>query len=424
MNKIMTETLKSLDPQIYGLAKSELERQRVHIELIASENFVPRSLLEIQGSILTNKYAEGYPYKKYYGGCEFVEQIEEIAVQRACELFGSDHANVQPHAGASANQAVFFATVDPGDTVLSMKLDHGGHLSHGHPVNFSGRFYNIVGYGVSRETETIDYDEVERLAKETRPKLIVAGASAYPRFIDFARFRAIADEVGAVLLVDMAHIAGLIAGGVHPNPTPYSDYVSSTSHKTLRGTRGAFVLCKKEYAQTLDRTVFPGIQGGPLVHAIAGKAVTFMLAGTDEFKKYAAQVVSNASALAKALTERGFRLVSGGTDNHLILLDVRSRNVTGKEAEVLLGEVGITSNKNMIPFDPAKPMVTSGVRLGTAAVTTRGMKETEMEAIADAIERVLSAPDNGEIKKEVKARMAALMKEFPLYPDLAEPWAN
>ena len=424
MNKIMTETLKSLDQQIYGLAKSELERQRVHVELIASENFVPRSLLEIQGSILTNKYAEGYPYKKYYGGCEFVEQIEEIAVKRACELFGSDHANVQPHAGASANQAVFFATVEPGDTVLSMKLDHGGHLSHGHPVNFSGRFYNIVGYGVSRETETIDYEEVERLAKETRPKLIVAGASAYPRFIDFARFRAIADEVGAVLLVDMAHIAGLVAGGVHPNPTPYSDYVSSTSHKTLRGTRGAFVLCKKEYAQTLDRTVFPGIQGGPLVHAIAGKAVTFMLAGTDEFKKYSAQVVSNASVLAKSLTERGFRLVSGGTDNHLILLDVRSRNVTGKEAEVLLGEVGITSNKNMIPFDPAKPMVTSGVRLGTAAVTTRGMKETEMEVIADAIERVLSAPESEEIKKEVRGRMAALTEEFPLYPDLAEPWAN
>ncbi|HQA54788.1 MAG TPA: serine hydroxymethyltransferase [Synergistaceae bacterium] len=424
MNKIMTETLKSLDQQIYGLTKSELDRQRVHIELIASENFVPRALLEIQGSILTNKYAEGYPYKKYYGGCKFVEQIEEIAVKRACELFGSDHANVQPHAGASANQAVFFATVEPGDTVLSMKLDHGGHLSHGHPVNFSGRFYNIVGYGVSRETETIDYDEVERLAKETRPKLIVAGASAYPRFIDFARFRAIADEVGAVLLVDMAHIAGLVAGGVHPNPTPYSDYVSSTSHKTLRGTRGAFVLCKKEYAQLLDKTVFPGIQGGPLVHSIAGKAVTFMLAGTDEFKKYAAQVVSNASALAKALTERGFRLVSGGTDNHLILLDVRSRNVTGKEAEVLLGEVGITANKNMIPFDPAKPMVTSGVRLGTAAVTTRGMKETEMEAIADAIDKVLSAPDNEDIKKEVKAGMAALTEEFPLYPDLAEPWAN
>ena len=424
MNKIMTETLKSLDPQIYGLAESELERQRVHIELIASENFVPRSLLEIQGSILTNKYAEGYPYKKYYGGCEFVEVIEEIAIKRACELFGADHANVQPHAGASANQAVFFATVDPGDTVLSMKLDHGGHLSHGHPVNFSGRFYNIVGYGVNRETETIDYDEVERLAKETKPKLIVAGASAYPRFIDFARFRAIADEVGAVLLVDMAHIAGLVAGGAHPNPMPYSDFVSSTSHKTLRGTRGAFVLCKKEYAQTLDRTVFPGIQGGPLVHAIAGKAVTFMLAGTEEFKKYAAQVVSNASALAKALTDRGFRLVSGGTDNHLILLDVRSRNVTGKEGEVLLGEVGITSNKNMIPFDPAKPMVTSGVRLGTAAVTTRGMKEPEMEIVADAIEKVLSNPENSQIKKEVKARMASLTEEFPLYPDLIDPWAN
>lgn len=424
MNKIMTETLKSLDPQIYGLAESELERQRVHIELIASENFVPRSLLEIQGSILTNKYAEGYPYKKYYGGCEFVEEIEEIAIKRACELFGSEHANVQPHAGASANQAVFFATVDPGDTVLSMKLDHGGHLSHGHPVNFSGRFYNIVGYGVNRETETIDYDEVERLAKETRPKLIVAGASAYPRFIDFARFRAIADEVGAVLLVDMAHIAGLVAGGAHPSPVPYSDYVSSTSHKTLRGTRGAFVLCKKEYAQTLDRTVFPGIQGGPLVHSIAGKAVTFMLAGTEEFKKYASQVVSNASALAKALTDRGFRLVSGGTDNHLILLDVRSRNVTGKEGEVLLGEVGITSNKNMIPFDPAKPMVTSGVRLGTAAVTTRGMKEPEMEKIADAIEKVLSNPENNLIKKEIKASMAALTDGFPLYPDLAEPWAN
>ena len=424
MNKIMTETLKSLDPQIYGLAESELERQRVHIELIASENFVPRSLLEIQGSILTNKYAEGYPYKKYYGGCEFVEVIEEIAIKRACELFGADHANVQPHAGASANQAVFFATVDPGDTVLSMKLDHGGHLSHGHPVNFSGRFYNIVGYGVNRETETIDYDEVERLAKESRPKLIVAGASAYPRFIDFARFRAIADEVGAVLLVDMAHIAGLVAGGAHPNPMPYSDFVSSTSHKTLRGTRGAFVLCKKEYAQTLDRTVFPGIQGGPLVHAIAGKAVTFMLAGTEEFRKYAAQVVSNASALAKALTDRGFRLVSGGTDNHLILLDVRSRNVTGKEGEVLLGEVGITSNKNMIPFDPAKPMVTSGVRLGTAAVTTRGMKEPEMEIVADAIEKVLSNPENSQIKKEVKARMASLTEEFPLYPDLIDPWAN
>ncbi len=424
MNKIMTQTLKTLDPDIYKLADEELNRQRVHIELIASENFVPRALLEIQGSILTNKYAEGYPHKKYYGGCQYVEAIEEIAIQRACKLFGADHANVQPHAGASANQAVFFATVNPGDTVLSMKLDHGGHLSHGHPVNFSGRFYNIVGYGVSRDTETIDYDEVERLAKESKPKLIIAGASAYPRFIDFARFRAIADEVGAVLLVDMAHIAGLVAGGVHPNPVQYSDFVSSTSHKTLRGTRGAFVLCKKEYAQILDKTVFPGIQGGPLVHSIAGKAVTFMLAGTEEFKQYSEQVVNNASAFAKSLTDRGFRLVSGGTDNHLILLDLRSRSVTGKEGESLLGEVGITCNKNMIPFDPAKPMVTSGVRLGTAAVTTRGMKEPEMEIIADAIDRVLSNPNSDPIKKEVKARMASLTAEFPLYPDLVQPWAN
>ena len=424
MNQIMTQTLKALDPDIYKLTEDELNRQRVHVELIASENFVPRALLEIQGSILTNKYAEGYPHHKYYGGCEYVEAIEEIAIRRACALFGADHANVQPHAGASANQAVFFATVNPKDTVLSMKLDHGGHLSHGHPVNFSGRFYNIVGYGVSRETETIDYDEVERLAKENRPKLIVAGASAYPRFIDFARFRAIADEVGAVLLVDMAHIAGLIAGGVHPNPTPFSDFVSSTSHKTLRGTRGAFVLCKEKYAKLLDKTVFPGIQGGPLVHSIAGKAVTFMLAGTDEFKEYSAQVVSNAAALAKALSDRGFRLVSGGTDNHLILLDLRSHNISGKDAEMVLGEVGITCNKNMIPFDPAKPMVTSGVRLGTAAVTTRGMKEAQMEIIADAMDRVLSNPDSGAIKKEVRDSMAALTEEFPLYPDLVRPWAN
>ncbi|MCE5201470.1 MAG: serine hydroxymethyltransferase [Synergistaceae bacterium] len=420
----MTQTLKILDPDIYKLTADELGRQRVHVELIASENFVPRALLEIQGSILTNKYAEGYPHHKYYGGCQYVEAIEEIAIQRACRLFGADHANVQPHAGASANQAVFFATVDPGDTVLSMKLDHGGHLSHGHPVNFSGRFYNIVGYGVSRETETIDYDEVERLAKESRPKLIIAGASAYPRFIDFARFRAIADEVGAVLLVDMAHIAGLVAGGVHPNPMPYSDFVSSTSHKTLRGTRGAFVLCKEKYAQLLDKTVFPGIQGGPLVQSIAGKAVTFMLAGTEEFKQYSAQVVSNAASFAKALTDRGFRLVSGGTDNHLILLDLRSRSISGREGETLLGEVGITCNKNMIPFDPAKPMVTSGVRLGTAAVTTRGMKETQMEIIAEAIDTVLSNPNNETIKKEVRARMSALTEEFPLYPDLVQPWAN
>lgn len=424
MEYIMNGTLKELDPEIYGLASGELGRQRLNVELIASENFVPKALLEIQGSILTNKYAEGYPRHKYYGGCQFVGEIEDLARQRACALYGADHANVQPHSGSAANMAVFLAALEPGDTVLSMKLDQGGHLSHGYHANFSGRFYNIIGYGVSRETETIDYDEVARLARENRPKLIIAGASAYPRFIDFARFRAIADEVGALLLVDMAHIAGLVAGGVHPNPTPYADYVSSTSHKTLRGTRGAFVLCKEKYAKLLDKTVFPGMQGGPLVHQIAGKAVTFRLAAAEEFKVYAKQVVDNASALAKALTERGFRLVSGGTDNHMLLLDLRSRKTTGAEGEKLLEEAGITCNKNMIPFDPEKPTVTSGVRLGTAAVTTRGMKEPQMEQIAAAIDKVLSHPDSDTIKKEAKAGMARLSEEFPLYPDFADPWTN
>lgn len=424
MNQVMGETLSIIDPDIYALTHNELLRQRSHLELIASENFVPRSLLEIQGSILTNKYAEGYPHKKYYGGCQYVEAIEEIAIQRACALYGADHANVQPHSGSAANQAVFFATVNPGDTVLSMKLDHGGHLSHGHPINFSGKLYNIKGYGVRRDTETIDYDEVDRLAKEFRPKMIIAGASAYPRFIDFAHFRAIADEVGAVLLVDMAHIAGLIAGGVHPNPTPYSDYVSSTSHKTLRGTRGAFVLCKKEYAENLDKAVFPGLQGGPLVHSIAGKAVTFALASTKEFKSYAAQIVKNAAVLANELSARGFRLVSGGTDNHLILVDLRSKNITGKEAEDLLGQVNITCNKNMIPFDPAKPVVTSGIRIGTAAITTRGMKESQMKVIGEAIDMVLSNPQNEMIKKDALDLTKKLTEEFPLYPSLVKPWSD
>lgn len=420
----MDETLKSLDPTIYDLTNKEMERQRTHIELIASENFVPKSLLEIQGSILTNKYAEGYPQKKYYGGCEFVEQIEQIAIERACEVFGAEWANVQPHSGSSANQAVLFSVLNPGDSILSMSLDHGGHLSHGHPVNFSGRLFNITAYGVDRETETIDYDEVERLAKECHPKLIIAGASAYSRFIDFKRFRDIANEVGATLLVDMAHIAGLVAGGVHPSPVPYADFVSSTSHKTLRGTRGAFVLSTKENAKILDKTVFPGLQGGPLVQSIAGKAVTFMIAGTDGFKLYAQQVVKNAAVFAEALKAHNFRLVSGGTDNHLVLVDLRSHNATGKEAEAILGSVGITCNKNMIPFDPAKPMVTSGVRLGTAAITSRGMKEPQMSVIAEAIDKVLSNPDNENTKKEVKRTMATLSEEFPLYPDLKEPWAN
>ncbi|MEG1642468.1 MAG: serine hydroxymethyltransferase [Synergistaceae bacterium] len=424
MKNIMDETLKSLDPTIYDLTNKEMERQRTHIELIASENFVPKSLLEIQGSILTNKYAEGYPQKKYYGGCEFVEQIEQIAIERACEVFGAEWANVQPHSGSSANQAVLFSVLNPGDSILSMSLDHGGHLSHGHPVNFSGRLFNITAYGVDRETETIDYDEVERLAKECHPKLIIAGASAYSRFIDFKRFRDIANEVGATLLVDMAHIAGLVAGGVHPSPVPYADFVSSTSHKTLRGTRGAFVLSTKENAKILDKTVFPGLQGGPLVQSIAGKAVTFMIAGTDGFKLYAQQVVKNAAVFAEALKAHNFRLVSGGTDNHLVLVDLRSHNATGKEAEAILGSVGITCNKNMIPFDPAKPMVTSGVRLGTAAITSRGMKEPQMSVIAEAIDKVLSNPDNENTKKEVKRTMATLSEEFPLYPDLKEPWAN
>ena len=424
LNPVMDKSLQEIDPELYSLTKSELDRQETHIELIASENFVPKSILELQGSILTNKYAEGYPYKKYYGGCEYVEKIEEVAINRACELFGSEWANVQAHSGSSANQAVIFSVLNPGDSILSMSLDHGGHLSHGHPVNFSGRLFNITPYGVDRETEMINYDEVERLAKESKPKLIIAGASAYSRTIDFKRFRDIADEVGAILLVDMAHIAGLVAGGVHPSPVPYADFVSSTSHKTLRGPRGAFVLCKKDYAKALDKTIFPGLQGGPLVHAIAAKAAAFKIAGTDEFKAYAKQVVSNASAFADALIARGFRLVSGGTDNHLVLVDLRSHNVTGKAAENILESVGITCNKNMIPFDPEKPMVTSGVRLGTAAITTRGMKEPQMEIIADAIDRILRAPENENTQKEVKAMMAGLAEEFPLYPDFEKPWAN
>lgn len=424
LNPVMGKSLQEIDPELFTLTKGELDRQETHIELIASENFVPKSILELQGSILTNKYAEGYPYKKYYGGCEYVEKIEEVAINRACELFGSEWANVQAHSGSSANQAVIFSVLNPGDSILSMSLDHGGHLSHGHPVNFSGRLFNITPYGVDRDTEMINYDEVERLAKESKPKLIIAGASAYSRLIDFKRFREIADEVGAILLVDMAHIAGLVAGGVHPSPVPYADFVSSTSHKTLRGPRGAFVLCKKDYAKALDKTIFPGLQGGPLVHAIAAKAAAFKIAGTDEFKAYAKQVVSNASAFADALMARGFRLVSGGTDNHLVLVDLRSHNVTGKAAENILGNVGITCNKNMIPFDPEKPMVTSGVRLGTAAVTTRGMKEPQMEIIADAIDRILRSPENENTQKEVKAMMAGLAEEFPLYPDFEKPWAN
>jgi glycine hydroxymethyltransferase len=416
--EIMESSLGAIDSEINGLIGQELERQRTHIELIASENFVPRAVMEAQGSILTNKYAEGYPHKKYYGGCKYVEAIEEIAIERAKKLFGADHANVQPHSGTTANQGVYFTAMKPGDTMLAMKLDQGGHLSHGHPLNFTGKIYNVVSYGVNRETETIDYDEVARIAAESRPKVIVAGASAYPRAIDFARFRKIADETGAILMTDMAHIAGLVAGGVHENPTRHSHFVTSTAQKSLRGPRGAFILCTDEYASDLDRTVFPGIQGGPILQAVAAKAVCFKLAGEPEFKEYAAQIVKNAAAMAKALQERGFRLVSGGTDNHMMLVDLRPKKITGKTAERVLEEAGITSNKNAIPFDPEKPAVTSGLRLGTAAVTSRGMKECEMRAIAEAIDETLSAPEDGNIVKRVRSRMAELSAGFPLYKTL------
>jgi glycine hydroxymethyltransferase len=417
-DEIMESPLFALDPEVKRLIDDEFDRQRTHIELIASENFVPRAIMEAQGSILTNKYAEGYPRKKYYGGCEFVEQIEEIAIERAKSLFGAEHANVQPHSGTTANQAVYFAVMNPGDTMLAMKLDQGGHLSHGHPMNFTGKIYKVVSYGVDRDTETIDYDEVARIARESRPKIIVAGASAYPRAIDFARFRKIADETGAVLMTDMAHIAGLIAGGVHENPTPHSHLVTSTTQKSLRGPRGAFVLCAKEYAADIDKTVFPGVQGGPLLQAIAAKATCFKLAGEPEFKEYARQVVKNAAEMARVLQGYGFRLVSGGTDNHLMLVDLRPKNITGKAAERVLEEAGITSNKNAIPFDPEKPAVTSGLRLGAAAVTSRGMKENEMREIARAIDEVLSNPADASAIRSVRARMADLSSSFPLYKSI------
>lgn len=417
-NGAMEASLASVDGEIDALIKKELDRQRTHIELIASENFVPRALMEEMGSILTNKYAEGYPHKKYYGGCEFVERIEEIAIERAKHLFGAEHANVQPHSGSTANQCAYFTVMKPGDTMLAMRLDQGGHLSHGHPLNFTGRMYDIAAYGVDRDTETIDYDEVERLARERRPRVIVAGASAYPRKIDFARFREIADEVGAFLVTDMAHIAGLVAAGVHESPVPHSHFVTSTTHKTLCGPRGAFVLCGERHARDLDKTVFPGVQGGPILQMVAAKATCFKLAGEPAFKEYAEQVVRNASALAKALKDRGFRIVSGGTDNHMVLVDIRSKSITGKAAEKILEEAGITANKNAIPFDPEKPMVTSGIRFGTAAVTARGMKETQMTDIADAIDTVLSTPDDLRTREALRARMAELASSFPLYESI------
>ena len=407
------EELSSVDREMAELIMEETNRQNNKIELIASENFVSKAVMAAMGSPLTNKYAEGYPGKRYYGGCEVVDKVEDLARERAKKLCGAEHANVQPNSGSQANQAVFFAVLKPGDTVMGMNLSHGGHLTHGSPVNISGKHYNIISYEVNAETERIDYDNIRELALEHRPKMIIAGASAYARVIDFAKFREIADEVGAYLMVDMAHIAGLVAAGLHPNPVPYAHFVTTTTHKTLRGPRGGMILCSQEFAQAVDKAIFPGIQGGPLMHVIAAKAVSFKEALDDSFKDYQKQIIINAAALAEGLMKRGLRIVSGGTDNHLMSVDVRNMNVTGKEAENMLDEIGITCNKNTIPFDPASPFITSGVRLGTPAVTTRGMKEADMDEIADLI--YLTLKDFNANKEECTKRVADLLKKYPLY---------
>ena len=407
------------DPELFEAVRGELARQRTTLEMIASENFTSPAVLEAVGSVLTNKYAEGYPGKRYYGGCEFVDAAERLARERAEKLFGADHANVQPHSGSTANMTAYFSVLDHGDRILGMNLAHGGHLTHGHKVNFSGRFFEVHQYGVGAETGRIDYDQLREEARKVRPKLIIAGASAYPRIIDFEAFRRVADEVEAVFLVDMAHIAGLVAGGVHPNPTETADIVTSTTHKTLRGPRGGFILCKEEFAKAVDKTNFPGMQGGPLMHVIAGKAACFGEALKPEFREYAAQVVANAKVLAEGLLERGFDLVSGGTDNHLLLVDLRSKGLTGKKAEAVLETAGITVNKNAVPFDPEKPFVTSGIRIGTAALTTRGMKEDAMRTIAGVIADVLESPDDEAAIGKAQARTRELAEAFPLYPDFA-----
>ncbi|WP_206811219.1 serine hydroxymethyltransferase [Paradesulfitobacterium ferrireducens] len=406
------------DPEVAQAIAQEEERQRNKIELIASENFVSRAVMAAQGSVLTNKYAEGYPGKRYYGGCEYVDVVEDLARNRVKEIFGAEHANVQPHSGAQANTAVYFAMLKPGDTVLGMNLSHGGHLTHGSPVNISGVYFNFVPYGVNKETEQIDYEEVRSLALEHKPRMIVAGASAYPRKFDFARLREIADEVEAYFMVDMAHIAGLVAAGLHPNPVPYAHFVTSTTHKTLRGPRGGLILCRQEHAQAIDKAIFPGIQGGPLMHVIAAKAVAFGEALKPEFKEYQQRIIDNAQALAQALTAKGFRLVSGGTDNHLMLVDVRPKDLTGKDAEHILDEVGITVNKNTIPFDTASPFVTSGIRIGTPAATSRGMNPAAMEGIAEAIDMALTAQDEPDKLAKAREIVNALCREFPLYPNL------
>ena len=404
---------KQYDEEVFGAVESELSRQRNNIELIASENLVSPAVMAACGSVLTNKYAEGYPGKRYYGGCEYVDIAEEVAKKRLCEIFGCEHANVQPHSGANANWAVQLAVLNPGDTIMGMNLTHGGHLTHGHPINVSGKYFKVVPYGVNEDTETIDYDEVMKIALECRPKLIICGASAYPRKIDFRAFREIADASGAFLMADIAHIAGPVAAGLHESPVPYADFVTSTTHKTLRGPRGGVIMCREKYAKDIDRAVFPGVQGGPLMHIIAGKAVAFGEALKPEFKEYQKRIIANAARLAARFTENGIRLVSGGTDNHLMLLDLTGTGVTGKELEKLLDEVHITANKNTIPKETLSPFVTSGLRLGTPAVTTRGMNEDDMVVIADLITEVIRKKDA--CKAEVSAKVAALLAKYPLY---------
>ena len=408
--------LKTVDPEIQKAIDQELSRQREKLEMIASENIVSTAVMQAQGSILTNKYAEGYPGKRYYGGCEYVDIVEQLAIDRAKKLFGAEYANVQPHSGAQANTAVYFALLEPGDTILGMNLTDGGHLTHGSPVNISGKYFKIIPYGVDKETERIDYDELERLAKEHQPKLIVGGASAYSRVIDFERMAQIAKSVGAYLMIDMAHIAGLVAAGLHPSPVPYADVVTTTTHKTLRGPRGGLILCRDaEFGKQFNKAIFPGIQGGPLMHVVAAKAVAFKEALSDEFKVYQQQVLDNAKALADELVKKGFRIVSGGTDNHLMLVDLRSKNITGKEAQFLLDEIGITANRNTIPFEPLSPFVTSGIRLGTPALTTRGLKEEDIREVADIIADVIENREDSAVIEAAKAKVKAICKKFPLY---------
>jgi len=416
--------LRTVDPEIYEIIKRETERQAYGLELIPSENFVSDAVMEATGSVLTNKYAEGYPGKRYYGGCEFVDQAETLAIERAKKIFGAEHANVQPHSGSQANMAVYLAVMNPGDTMLGMNLSHGGHLTHGSPVNFSGRLFNVVPYGVREDTETIDFDQVRDLALKHKPKMIVIGASAYPRTIDFVPFRKIADETGAMLMADIAHVAGLVAAGLHPNPVPHCEFVTTTTHKTLRGPRAGIILCREEMAKKLNSSIFPGIQGGPLMHVIAAKAVALKEAMTPEFKEYQAQIVRNAKAMAGAIAKRGFRLVSGGTDNHLFLVNLKDTPMTGKEGQEALERVAITVNKNTVPFETRSPFVTSGIRAGTPAITSRGMKEREMERIGNLIADILEAPADAAVQKRVAASVRDICDAFPLYKNHLDAYAR